>query len=375
MASSHDQGTLPYIAPRPAVSASKSTEAFVLLALAMFRGIGHTTLTAIYKSFPDLSQIWDLGIDHFMQVLAATGSTFPRHKAEQLFTERLDLHSKAHVEMERMAMRGIVFFTDRDARYPDSLRDLPKPPSWLFVHGDIELLKSPSVAVVGTRTPSIAGEQLARRCTTALLELGLTIVSGLAEGIDAIVHKTVLDHAGRTIAVLGNGINIIFPASTAAIRDQIVKEGGLLVTEYLPYEKYSRHSFVQRNRIQAALAKAVIPIQGATHSGTAHTINFALELRRPIFGVTIGTPEPIPQSELFHSIRNRGGKTFDLQHESDEFLDAIKKVIPGIERSKPLSKIDVIARQFEHLLEQYEVSSEEFGSLIDKLKAIWARHR
>ncbi len=102
-------------------------------------------------------------------------------------------------------------------------------------------MKASSVAVVGTREPTEQGVQVARRVTTLLVELGIAVVSGLAEGIDAAVHQTVLDHGGKAIAILGHGIHVIFPAATASIREGIIKENGLVASEY-----QRKHFFLER---------------------------------------------------------------------------------------------------------------------------------
>lgn len=117
------------------------------------------------------------------------------------------------------------------------------------------------IAVVGTRNPSALGIQYARKITALLAKNGFSTVSGVAEGIDAAVHRTALDFRAPCVAVLGTGISIVFPRTTADLRQRVVESVGALVTEYLPYESYQKARFVQRNRIQAALSHAVIPVE------------------------------------------------------------------------------------------------------------------
>jgi DNA protecting protein DprA len=190
-------------------------------------------------------------------------------------------------------MRGRIQIIFRDElSYPSRLRDAEGPP-FLFVQGNIDLLQRiASVAVVGTREPTDHGRSLAAAVTSTLTGAGYVVISGLAEGIDAEVHTACLDRGGETIAVLGNGLNVDFPASNRDLRRRILQSGGTVVTEYLLAESYSKASFVQRNRIQAALAGAIIPIECRRQSGTAHTIRFARELGRLLVGVEGRTPAP-----------------------------------------------------------------------------------
>lgn len=203
-----------------------------------------------------------------------------------------------------------VLFRD-EASYPARLRDANGPP-FLFVQGNAELLhRIGSVAVVGTREPSDHGKALAARVTGILTDAGYVVISGLAEGIDAEVHTTCLDRGGETVAVLGNGLNVDFPASNRDLRRRIVQAGGTVVTEYLPADSYSKSSFVERNRIQAALAGVVIPIECRRQSGTAHTIRFAREMGRLLLGVDAGIPAPTT-NEVYDILREIGAPVTSL---------------------------------------------------------------
>jgi predicted Rossmann fold nucleotide-binding protein DprA/Smf involved in DNA uptake len=113
----------------------------------------------------------------------------------------------------------------------------------------------------------------------------LTLVSGLAEGIDEAAHRESLRLGLKNLAFLGHGIHHLFPETTRELRDQIVAQGGAIASEYLPHEKYRRAYFVRRNRLQAAISDLVIPVEAAEKSGTAHTINFAHAYQRPIVGL------------------------------------------------------------------------------------------
>ncbi len=141
------------------------------------------------------------------------------------------------------------------------------------------------MAVVGTRRPSPQGRKAAAIVAKILAAYPITLISGLAEGIDEEAHRASLQEGVVNVAFLGHGIGIVFPASTAPLRELILEKGGAVVTEYLPHEHYRRTTFVARNRLQAALADMVIPIESRPKGGTVHTIRFARNYGRNVLAV------------------------------------------------------------------------------------------
>lgn len=174
-----------------------------------------------------------------------------------------------------------------DESYPRALLHLEDPPHWLFVQGNTEVLAAPSIAIVGTRDPSPEGLWLAEYVGLTLRHWGRPTVSGLAIGIDQAIHNASLAAKVPTIAVLGTGITADYPKNIGPIRKKIVDAGGAVITEYLPGESYSAMNFVRRNRLQAALARALIPVEWKERSGTAHTVRYAAGLGRAIAGLRL----------------------------------------------------------------------------------------
>jgi DNA processing protein len=185
--------------------------------------------------------------------------------------------------------RRVRFLFAGDPEFPKALTAMPEQlrPKWLFVAGDLQLLDRPSLAIVGTREPSWVGEFLAQYAVTAACELGAPVVSGLAYGIDRLVHEWCLKLQVPTISVLGTGILAPYPAKHAPLSDAIVQAGGTVLTEYLPAQGPSGQQFVWRNRLQAALGRATIPVEWKKKSGTAHTVRFSRTLGRPVFGLQL----------------------------------------------------------------------------------------
>lgn len=178
---------------------------------------------------------------------------------------------------------------------PLCLREIPSAPEILFVKGNKNALFAPfSVAIVGTRKPTEKGLKAIKHIVSCLVrlrkELGqdITIISGLAEGIDAEAHRYSLKHGFKNVAFLGCGVDIVFPKLTEQYRDPIIKGGGAIVSEYFPGETYAKHKFVHRNRLQAGLADVVIAVEAAEKSGTAHTVKFAHSFGKVVIGIDLG---------------------------------------------------------------------------------------
>lgn len=176
-----------------------------------------------------------------------------------------------------------------DPGYPKLLAQLPNPPLMLYCQGDLTLLHKPAVAVVGSRNISGYGKMVTEQITLALAQAGVTVVSGLAFGVDTVAHQTAIREQGKTIAVLGGGLNNIFPAENQYLARQIAEKHGLLITEYAPDEHNLKYHFPARNRIIAGLCQAVVVTEAARGSGSLYTAKAALEVGRDVFAV----PGPI----------------------------------------------------------------------------------
>ncbi|HET7457026.1 MAG TPA: DNA-processing protein DprA [Gemmatimonadaceae bacterium] len=188
---------------------------------------------------------------------------------------------------------GATLLLRGDALYPAALLDLSDPPPHLFALGDPRVADAPAVAIVGTRRATAYGERTAHEIATALARAGVAVISGLARGIDAVAHRAALDAGGRTVAVLGTGVDVAYPAAHAALHARIAGQG-LVLSEHAPGERAGAGAFPRRNRIIAALASTTIVIEAGFKSGALITASHALDLGRTVAAV----PGPIdaPQS-------------------------------------------------------------------------------
>jgi DNA processing protein len=162
---------------------------------------------------------------------------------------------------------------------------LPRPPEILFVRGDIQLLEESAISIVGTRRPSPHGLATSARFASELASSGLVVVSGLAAGIDSAAHRGAIAVQGKTLAVLGSGLDMVYPRFNRPLFELILKEGGCLVSEYPPGTPPRRHHFPIRNRIIAALGRATLVIEAALGSGSLITAVCAADLGRDVYVV------------------------------------------------------------------------------------------
>ncbi|MUG66772.1 MULTISPECIES: DNA-processing protein DprA [Paenibacillus] len=178
----------------------------------------------------------------------------------------------------------IRIITALDTLYPQRLHSSSQPPWVLYAIGDLQLMEMPSIAMVGTRLPTAYGKKVAAVLAEELAEAGFAVVSGMARGIDSVVHDAVLARDGRTIAVLGGGIDVVYPPENRSLYEDIADKG-LILSEYPPGTKVRPGFFPRRNRIIAALALGTVVVEADARSGSLITADMALEAGRDVFSV------------------------------------------------------------------------------------------
>lgn len=187
--------------------------------------------------------------------------------------------------IENYEKLGIIVVTCVSSSYPNLLKETGAFPILLYCKGDVGLLKTECLGVVGSRRATKYGQAIGGKVVKDVASNKITIVSGLAEGADTIAHKSCLEVGGKTIAVLGGGLLNIFPNCNIPLAEDIVEKGGLIVSEYKPNEPPLTYHFPVRNRIIAGLSKAVFIIEATEKSGSMHTKNFALDYNREVFAL------------------------------------------------------------------------------------------
>ena len=228
----------------------------------------------------------------------------------------------AEKELQAATQAGCHLVTLTSAEYPPLLRETSDAPLVLYIRGEARLLLQHSVAIVGSRRPSAYGSSVAHRLASDLAQRGLVIVSGLARGIDSASHRGALEAGGKTVAVLGSGIDVIYPAENKSLAKKIM-ESGAVISEFPMGTGPTPQNFPIRNRIISGLSLGVVVVEAAEYSGSLITARLALEQNREVFGV----PGNITSAQSFgpnHLIK-QGAKLVDQWIDViEEFPEAIR---------------------------------------------------
>ena len=258
-------------------------ERVAFLALGAIKGVGFETLRRISManmSFRNVIELDDAA--EVRRILGRSDFDSSENSGAAWRATREQALESASRRCHELALSGVSILFMGDEAFPKQLNDLSNPPHWLFVQGDVGVLSRSSISVVGSRKASDEGVWLTQYVGHWLAEFGAPTVSGLADGIDQVIHKASIAADIPTIAFLGTGIFTEYPKGSDRLRYSIIDGGGAVATEYLLKEGYSAANFVRRNRLQAALGRLLIPTEWAVKSGTAHTVRYAHSLSRPI---------------------------------------------------------------------------------------------
>lgn len=191
----------------------------------------------------------------------------------------------AEEEAKRVAQAGGFFLTRADAAYPERLEEIYDPPAVLWMRGDASLLKRPGIAVVGTRQPTPYGAGMAEMLSRDLAGRGMVILSGMARGVDTAAHKGALDAQGKTVAVWGTSIDVVYPKENKKLAERIVEQGGTIVSEFPLGTFPAPQNFPIRNRILSGMSVGVLVVEAGEYSGTRITARCAMEQNRDVYAV------------------------------------------------------------------------------------------
>lgn len=245
----------------------------------LIKGIGSSRLRGLYVYFQgDLETAWHASSDEL------ENAGLDAKVIEQFHIQKRKLN------VDRIWKRFLEIdaklCTIDDPEYPSLLKELPTAPPLLYYRGRLSPEDDRALAVVGTRRATTYGRDVTRQMATAIAQTGITIVSGLAIGLDGIAHQSALDSGGRTIAVLGNGIDRIYPGENRQLAEAIIQQDqGAILSEYPPGTPPDAKHFPARNRIISGLSLGVLIVEAPQNSGTMHTANAAAEQGREVFAI------------------------------------------------------------------------------------------
>ena len=261
------------------------------------KGIGSVRMRYLFDYFGDLSLAWQAPVD------ALKSAGLPEKVIEHLTRTRqqLDLEQL----LDKIIHQGIKIITWEEPEYPPLLKQIDQPPPVLYVKGEINRQDEWSIAIVGTRRITAYGRQVTGELSRFLAQNGITVVSGLARGVDSVAHEACLANGGRTIGILGSGVDRIYPPEHTALAERIMQQGAI-VSDYAPGTPPDGVNFPPRNRIISGLSLATIVVEAGEGSGALITANFAAEQGRDVFAV----PGNIyaPQSRGTNRLIQQGGR-------------------------------------------------------------------
>jgi DNA processing protein len=247
------------------------------LALILTPAMGTTRTWRVMKQLGEPGRLFEASLTEL------EGLGMPAHSAQYVFEGKAK--AAAEEEWNRVRESGGSTLTPADEAYPKRLREIYDPPAVLWIRGDVRLLSRAGIAVVGTRHPSPYGIGMAEMLSRDLAARGLTILSGMARGVDTAAHKGALEARGKTVAVWGTGIDVIYPKENKKLAEQILESGGAIVSEYPLGTFPAPQNFPIRNRILSGMSVGVLVIEAAEHSGTRITARLAMEQNRDIYAV------------------------------------------------------------------------------------------
>jgi DNA processing protein len=259
------------------IAAAPATHILEWLAISRTQGLGPTRARKLVEHFGGVEAVFHASLTEL------EGAGIQAVSAQSIATG--NSAELAREEMAKAAGEGVLVLSAEDHSYPVRLKEIYDPPLVLYVRGNAEALLHPGIAVVGTRHPTPYGSGMAERLSSDLAAQGLMIISGMARGVDTAAHRGAISAKGRTVAVFGTGVDVIYPKENSRLAEQILALGGALVAEFPMGTFAAPQNFPIRNRILSGMSVGVLVIEAAEYSGTRITARCALEQNRDVFAV------------------------------------------------------------------------------------------
>jgi len=327
------------------------------LALLRAPGVGPITFHKLTEIFPQLSDLFAVAPQELAELkISPALIAYLQKPAWQAVANDLAWAQQA----------GNFILTIKDPHYPTWLQETAGAPSILFVRGKVQALQNRQIALVGSRNPSKQGLETAFAFAQQLAKAGLTITSGLALGIDAASHRGALAAGGTTIAVMGTGLDQIYPARHQELAEQIVAAGGALVSEFPPGTAPKAENFPRRNRIINGLSVGVLVIEAALRSGSLITAKYALEQGREVFAVPGSIHNPLARG--CHALLRQGAK---LVESTEDVLEELN--LPLVEKKIERQIVQNLTHGLEYLDSEQAKLVECVGFDVSSIDMLVAR--
>ncbi len=334
-----------------------------LIALSTFNQFGPGRLKLLLGFFKSPNKIWNATKKDLLSI----------GLKENLVSKFIDHRSQFDLEkyFELLKKESVQAFTFKDEDYPANLKDLTDAPFVLYVKGNLKKADNRSVAIVGTRMPTSYGREIAKKFSIELANYGITVISGLALGIDAEAQRAALGAGGRTISVLASGLDIISPTTNKSLAMDIIKDAGAVISEYPIGHVPQTYDFPIRDRLISGMAKAVIVVEGRMKSGTFYTVQAAAEQGRPVFALP-GQITSLASEGPNYLIQNGARLITNIREVLEELdlefkvdTESVEKVFP----SSPIEQkiVDTLNIEELHLDEVARITGIPIGELSARL--------
>jgi DNA processing protein len=263
--------------PNAVVASPSATHILEWLAISLTPGLGPTKARKLVEHFGSAEAVFHASLTELEStgIQAVSAQAIATGKSAEMARE----------ERARAGDAGVTVVTAEDPCYPPRLKEIYDPPLVLYVRGNPEVLPQPGIAMVGTRHPTPYGSGMAERLACDLAAQGLVIISGMARGVDTASHRGAISAKGKTVAVFGTGVDVIYPKENSRLSEQILTQGGALISEFAMGTSAFPQNFPIRNRILSGMSIGVLVVEAAEYSGTRITARCALEQNRDVFAV------------------------------------------------------------------------------------------
>ncbi len=330
------------------------------VALRSIKGIGPITIRNLINRFGSPQRVFRASKEELSLVEGVGESTY------YLLKEGVDW-KEAKREVDRVRKEGYKLVTLTDEDYPQNLLSIYDPPPYLYVLGELSKEDEHSIAVVGSRLCDGYGKRVAQEIAMGLSERGITVVSGVAKGIDAISHTAAIEAGGRTVGVLGNGVDVVYPLANRHLYKQIPKKGAL-ISEFSLQTPPDASNFPRRNRLISGVSMGVVVIQASKNSGSLITAYFALEQNREVFAVPGSVFSKL--SGGCNELIKNGAKLVESVEDIIEEIPSLKHMCSGFlthekRNKKEVSNLTPIQKRVLDLLKERPYHIDEISLKLD----------
>ncbi len=339
------------------------SESQFLVALSAFPFFGPARIKLLISYFKSAEKVWSADVKQLLEI------NIPEKKAREFEEFKNNFNIPQYFEKLKKLEIEVTTIFEKD--FPEKLLDLPGAPVTLYYKGSLSGLKNNSVSIVGTRKITSYGREVTEKFASELSSFGITVISGLARGVDTTAHKACLNVKGITVAILGNGLDSVYPPENKILAEQIIKQDGAIISEYSLGTPALPVNFAVRNRIISGLSDAVLVVEGAEGSGTLLTAGHAAEQGKTVFAVPGQITSPLSAAPL--SLLKNGARMAtevkDILDELDMSVKVDKEKVKQIFPDDPVEKkvLDVLTNEDLHLDELVRITGGKTSEISARL--------